>query len=581
MKEIELKNLRQRREKHFLQENGEIIAVMYNDDIHFKKNGKYEEIDNTIIKENEYYTNTNNEYKVYFKDNSSKELMKIEEDNHYLEINLLDSNNVPIKKEENVSRLTDSVKYENILNGIDLEYKVLPTKVKENIIINSKDSVVDTLNFLVNTDLDLVVNKDKSISAVKDNKTIFTIEAPYMIDFNGNINNKLYYVLAKYNNQYILNLNLDLEWLKNAAYPVVIDPTISNKGQNCPVYDTYIYPGDDSVDRNGQDILKAGVERINGQDRVNRTLIKFDLPTIGTGSQVTSAYLQLVGYGEKTETQLGDVVSIHRVTKDWTESSAKWSTMHDKFDSRIEGHFNSIRSFLLHVGIFEYELMPKICGSDITSLVKKWYADTPNYGILLKQHKEVYTSGIIPAFYSKDNQITGVTPQPVLVVSYRNQNGMEEYMDYQIQNFANGNAYVNTYNGNLTAQFNLGSTISGNLPVSLSLFYNTNDVILNNNVGLGIGYKFNLYQTIKEVTIEEIKYLEYVDADGTLHYFKREPGTHSLDEEGKPIFIEGNPNVFLDEDGLNMTIYINTLDYVLEDKLGNKLTFNKKIILDI
>lgn len=48
--EKELKNLRNKREKHFLQEDGTIIAKMYKEDIHYLKNGVYEEIDNTLIK---------------------------------------------------------------------------------------------------------------------------------------------------------------------------------------------------------------------------------------------------------------------------------------------------------------------------------------------------------------------------------------------------------------------------------------------------------------------------------------------------------------------------------------------------
>lgn len=556
MKEIELKNLRREREKHFLQENGEIIAMVYNDNIHFKKNGKYEEIDNTIIKNNEYYTNTSNEYKVYFKENSSNELMKIEEDNHYLEINLLDSNDVPIKKEE---KINDSVKYENILNGVDLEYKVLPTKVKENIIINTKESILDKLSFLVNTDLDLVINNDKSISAVKDNKIIFKIESPYMIDSNNNINNNLYYKLIKENNNYKLELILDNIWLENAKYPVIIDPTISNKGQNCPVYDTYIYPEDNSINRNSQDILKVGVERINGQDRINRTLIKFGLPTIGTGSQVISAELSLVGYVLNGLNE-SDIVNIHRVTEDWNEEEANWNTMYDKFDPKVESSFDSVRSYTLTEDLHNEILVPRFNVADITSLVKKWYSDTPNFGILLKLNKEIYKSDIIPAFYSKNNKIIGDTPEPVLIIAYRNQNGLEDYMDYQSQGFTDGSAYVNTYNGNLTTMFNIGSTIGGKMPTILSIFYNTNDVILENNNGIGIGYKFNLYQTIKETMIENIKYLEYVDADGTLHYFKS----------------QDNDDIFIDEDGLNMKISIDSMNYILEDKLGNKYTFNKK-----
>ena len=69
-------------------------------------------------------------------------------------------------------------------------------------------------------------------------------------------------------------------------------------------------------------------------------------------------------------------------------------------------------------------------------------------------------------------------------------------MNYETQTFTDGTTYMNTYNGNLTGVFNIGNTISGKLPVSLNLVYNTNDVIIKNN-----GFMFNLSQTLKELTI--------------------------------------------------------------------------------
>ena len=43
MKQIELINKRKPREKHFLQEDGTIVAKLYDVDIHYLKNNKYEE----------------------------------------------------------------------------------------------------------------------------------------------------------------------------------------------------------------------------------------------------------------------------------------------------------------------------------------------------------------------------------------------------------------------------------------------------------------------------------------------------------------------------------------------------------
>ena len=46
------------------------------------------------------------------------------------------------------------------------------------------------------------------------------------------------------------------------------------------------------------------------------------------------------------------------------------------------------------------------------------------------------------------------------------------------------------------------------------MVYNTNDVVLNNNIGYGIGWQLDLAQTIKTETIEEISYLKYTDGNG-------------------------------------------------------------------
>ena len=68
MDQIELVEKRKTREKHFLQKDGTIRAEVYDTDIHYLRNGKYEEIDNTLIKENGSLVNKSNDYKVEFKE---------------------------------------------------------------------------------------------------------------------------------------------------------------------------------------------------------------------------------------------------------------------------------------------------------------------------------------------------------------------------------------------------------------------------------------------------------------------------------------------------------------------------------
>ena len=569
MKEIELIGKRKAREKHFLKQNGVIEAQVFDEDIHFLKNGIYEEIDNTLIDKGDCYTNKNNAYEVKLYKNTSDNLMEVSIDDKFIKTRLLNPNLSELTENVMESKLHKNVCYPNILDNIDLEYNVLPTKVKEAIILKNKNVCVEKLVFSIETNMKLRLLENKKIIAEKDGVQIFEFDAPYMIDNEFKTNNNVFYELTKCDcDKYSLKIKIDEDWLKdeNTKYPVMIDPTITNSGQNNSVYDTYIYPGDTGVDRNSEEILKVCVEKVNNIDRINRALIKFDLPTIGTGSQVISASLELWGYPVIPASYESDIVTVHQITSDWNENSADWNTMNDKFNSLVEGMIEARR------GYFDFNnetIVPAYCGCDITRLVRKWYTGVPNYGLMLKLNEEKYNENVLPAFYSNNNS-SGTNPKPILTISYRNQNGLLSYMNYQVQGFSNGNAYVNNYNGNLTTIFNIGKTIDSKMPVELELVYNTNDVVLNNNVGYGLGFKFNLHQTIKEKTIDDKNYLEYSDQDGTLHYFLNKKV--DFDDDG---YVETDTeNVYYDEDGLGMNITKNNNDYVLRDKYDNIMKFS-------
>lgn len=564
MKEIELIHKRKPREKHFLREDGTTVAKIYNTDIHYKKEDKYEEIDNTLVKENDYYVNKSNDYKVFFKESSKDSLIKIVKDNNYLNMKLKESNNVKFNKRHKINKIVEDIYYSNILDNIDIDYKTLPTKIKETIVL--KNNKINKFTFVIDTNLILEWDNG-AIVAKNNNQKIFTIDTPYMEDSNGVINHNVSYVLRHLDKAYELDLILDKEWLnsKDTKYPVYVDPTITNNSQSTSLQDTYIFPGDTGIDRNSHPILKAGVEKVNGADRVNRTLIKFDLPEIGTGSEIIGAYLTLTGYPSYSAHETGNkLVTMHRITQDWNETTATWEQMNNKYDSRVESIYYGGRSYITVDSEAELVIVPThgLYDGDITNLVKKWYKDTKNYGLLLKSAKEVYIDDDYPAFYSKNNDMTGdYNPMPLFQLIYRNQNGLENYLNYNSQSFTDGKTYINTYNGNMTAVFPLGATIGGKLPASVQLIYNTNDVVLNNTTTYGKGYKLSLDQTLEEISINNTDYIEYMDEDGTSHYFYKE----EVDDLVK----------YRDEDGLNLIIEKIENDYIMTDKTGNKMTFIK------
>lgn len=571
MKQIELIDKRKPREKHYLQEDGTIIATIYDDDVHYLKNGKYEEIDNSLIKNGDFYNNKSNAYSVKFKNKDENNLIKLETDNYFLDIKFNDMASSSLKKNQDLRIDKSRATYKNIINNIDLEYKVLPTKVKESIIIKDKNNIPKELTFNISTNLKLTMNHDNSIIATSKEKDIFKIDSPYMYDSSGLINNNIYYQLNENNNMYDLKLILDTNWLngEKISYPVIIDPTITNLSQDSSVKDTYIYPGDTDVNKNTQDILKAGVEKKNDSNVVNRTLIKFELPNIGTGSQVIDAKMILIGYHTTSNEPISHIMEIRRVTAPWTEENANWSNMATNFDSsRIDGAFYAYRSYMDSLGI----IYPQYCIADLTDLVKSWYKNNDNYGIMIKTSNEIYTTDNIAAFYSKNNTFNDFNPKPLLQITYRNQNGLENYMKYSTQNLTNGKSYINLYNGNMTFCYNVGRINSLIMPIALKLYYNTNDVVLNNNSGVGIGFKFSAYQTIKKIQIDNTDYLEMLDEDGTLHYFSSVKKTYN---EAGTINQTQEQNTYYDEDGLELSIKEFSDYYLLTDKYDTIMRFNK------
>ena len=562
MKQIELINKRKRNEKHFLQEDGTIVAKIYGDDVHYLKNGKYEEIDNTLVKQNDCYVNKSNDYKVSFKEKSKDSFMKLEKDSNYLNFKLKNSNESKLHKNKCISKCMEEVLYDDVFDGIDIDYQTLPTKVKETIIL--KKNQKNDISFIVDTNLKLNIENGEIIAS-NGNENIFTIEKPYMKDSNGIINNNITYELNYLDSNYELNLILDEEWLQSpdTKYPVYIDPTIVNSKNTNSVYDTYIYPGDTGVDRNSLPYLKIGVERVNNVDIVNRALLKFDLPEIGTSSEIISAELILQTYYGNDGSNTQRTLEVHKVTTDWSEENATWEQMNDKYDERVETlQFLQRRVKVTNLELDENGQAIEVSHDfnsysqmydDITDLVKHWYKDTPNNGIMIKANPEIYIDDNYPLVYSKNNTVSEGL-KPLLVITYRNQNGLESYLNYKTQSFTDGNTFLNTYNGNLVGVFNIGSTVSSKLPASVNLIYNTNDVVLKNN-----GFKFSLNQTVRVSSIDDYEYLEYEDEDGTLHYFYKD------DDNGK----------YSDEDGLSLTIEKNDNCCYMTDKYGNKKTFMK------
>lgn len=553
--------------KHFLKRDGTIEVEIYKDPVHYLDKGEYKEIDNSLVKTTKGFKNKSNDFKIEFDEKDNDSLVNISCKNKKLSmfpknINQKISNRSSVKKPKS-SLISNSISYESMYEGVDIDYKVLSNQLKESIILN-KIPKENKFVFVINTDLNLILNDDNTISFIDKDKECYKIEKPYMVDKNNIYSDSVTYELEKIDNGYEITINVDKEWLNDneRAYPIVIDPTITNtQSSTSSVIDTYIYDGDVNMVTYNKDNFYVGADK---SKKIYRSLLKFDLPKIPVGFRVTEAYVRLscypdeFGLGYQNETPL---VSVHRITCDWDENTAKWANMNDKYSNYIEDYYLSSR----RDATFSDDDIEYVDTFQLTNLVQKWYNGDPNYGIMLKEYKEVVTEKCRPAMYiSKDAGSTNSKyAKPLLVITYKNFNGLESYLSYTSNSHYFGTYNINNYTGNLTLTFNVAKTISNIMNANLYLVYNTMDIELNHDYGYGLGIKPNLVQTIEFEIVDGEKMAKYLDEDGTIHYFY----TKNEDEIGY------KPNIYYDEDGLGLSISCDNNNCYMTDKNFNVCKF--------
>ncbi len=323
------------------------------------------------------------------------------------------------------------------------------------------------------------------------------------------------------------------------------------------ITDTYISSSGTTTGE--EDKIKIGVERVDGVDIIHRALLKFDLPSIPSSYALVDAKLNLIGYYDEnySEENSNAMIAIHQIKKDWSDNNATWSSISNEYDTNIENYFHATRSSGTISGN-TVTIEPKSSQIDVTDLVQRWYNNEPNYGLMLKAVDETYNENIkLGEYYTKDAENESANPQPRLVINYKNLNGLEGYLTYTSQSHELGSNHINNYNGNLTSLFNVANTVGGPLPASIDLVYNTSDIVNNNNFGYGLGIKPNLIQLLKETTIDTLPKLQYLDEDGTIHYFDK----------------NSEDNIYYDEDGLSLKVELVDNNYIMTDKNKNTNKF--------
>lgn len=226
--EYEITEKRTSNTKTFKKVNNSYELVMFGEDVHYLDNGKYEEIDNTLLLDGSYVKNKSNKFDVEFASELNKGLNnKLEYNNHIIQWKINNTNTLNSKAIINQNK----IKYNNIFKDVNLEYIVNNNSVKENIELTKYiDNFIFSYTLFTDLRIERVGNKLELYN--DEHKLIYTINEYFMYDTNSQLSYDINFSVEQVNNnEYLITATPSDNFLKSASYPVIIDPefVISNE----------------------------------------------------------------------------------------------------------------------------------------------------------------------------------------------------------------------------------------------------------------------------------------------------------------------------------------------------------------
>lgn len=481
----------------------------------------------------------------------------------------------------NVNKATSKAKYQNSDDGIDLDYEISGLKLKENIILNKKLNDNDRFDFKVKAN-DLDIQKDNSGDLeFKDNfgNTVFVMPKGSMWDSADSFSSEVSYEIENIDGEYIISIIPDRQWLESSdrVYPITIDPSIE-KTVPSGIVDSAccsIRPNN-----NYKDMNHIGVGGFASVNETWNSYIKCNnLPIFSHGEIITNAKMKLMpllsydncGTGPDAYYNSPDnLVGIRNVIEPWDENVC-WGNKPES-DSVCVDYIQTSAATITDWNYW-----------DITRSVKNWYTlEDPNTNNGFELYSFSSNKDVVMRYISTENTDY---PQykPQFVINYREFIGEEDYWSYT--SIASGNqgiSKINNYTGTLSVSDNIFSYTGIRNPVSIKNTYNITNYneTANSRVytkilpegymhssATGLGFRLNFNQVVYKLDQSDSLYsvgcrYAYIDADGTLHYFK----------------VDGNEIV--DEDGLNFTLTETETGIKIKDIKGSFLTFEKIVSTD-
>lgn len=267
------------------------------------ENGAEEPIDNTLVSEENGFTNAANRIDVTFP----------EEVNRERGIRLTDGDlTVELKPTEGDYREPvvdkNAIRYNQVFPDVDIQYTVNGLGYKEDIILNTP-SAKKTYTYTFSKDGLTAAQKENIIEIFREGEDTprFSLSAPLMVDAAGNQSRDIQLELTDTDEEYRVTLSPNNEWLTDTsrAYPVKVDPTITGYTDISVAYTV-------GTQANWVTESEAYVGYTAGLGKT-RTIIYFESPPTDAaffhGKYITSANLFLT----PTQANPGNTVRCYRL----------------------------------------------------------------------------------------------------------------------------------------------------------------------------------------------------------------------------------------------------------------------------
>ena len=452
----EVVELREENAKHFRLSDGSYVAAQYNYPVHYTdENGNLEDIDNRLTESGGEFSTNNSRVKFIKQITGNGNIFTIHENNTKIAMGLVgaekktkgvvtSTNNSDddikdvLGKLTNLENISSTILYEDILDGVDIEYVIHSLNIKENIIVKErKESYTYTFTLELNNLTATLADDGNVYINSYDGETQYIIPASTVIDANGAYapSSASWYVLTSVGNgKYEISVTVEPSWMNatERAFPITIDPPmLSSSGT---VLDLNIDENSPNTNTNGEHFLYVS--------STERAYLKFNensFASIPVGASIMKAELSIARHNDSdTNTKVG----AYAITTNWDDTI----TWNKTLSSDPQGVFeaNPMDYLLININTVKYTL-------DITELYKGWLNGSPNYGVGLRLvDEDASEEARFKSFEYRSSVPDESSFIPVIMVTYIYNDGLESYYPTVTHSAGmGGTGSINLFTGNL------------------------------------------------------------------------------------------------------------------------------------